>query len=151
MRRRRHLRFFSLGGEVTHLTPLHRDPNPNLFVQLAGVKKVRLMDPDEGHELFRRVKARLATMTNGNSTVRGEEMMIGAERDLLEDEVWERCGSSKYGREAMVHHGDGLFIPQGWWHSVRGVGDGVTASVGTIPFCRSSLMCPQVNWWFRMR
>jgi len=30
--------------------------------------------------------------------------------------------------------GDALFIPKGWWHSVKGLGDGINGSV---------------NWWFR--
>ncbi|RMD44720.1 hypothetical protein DV735_g392, partial [Chaetothyriales sp. CBS 134920] len=68
-------------------TPLHRDPNPNLFLQLAGCKEIRLLPPEVGDVLF--------------DAVREEEA---------------------------------LFIPKHWWHSVKGVGGGVTASA---------------NWWFR--
>lgn len=32
-------------GLAPTYTPLHRDPNPNLFVQLAGTKRVRLLAP----------------------------------------------------------------------------------------------------------
>ncbi|CAG8902139.1 unnamed protein product [Penicillium salamii] len=46
-------------GHPPTYTPLHRDPNPNLFVQLAGEKVVRLLAPDEGHAVFAGVRARL--------------------------------------------------------------------------------------------
>lgn len=65
-------------------------------------------------------------------------MMKGEEKRLLEDQVWNDTSvldeASEGGYEAHVGRGDGLFIPKGWWHSVKGVGDGITGSV---------------NWWFR--
>ncbi|KAG5216693.1 JmjC domain [Trichophyton interdigitale] len=39
-------------GLAPTYTPLHRDPNPNLFVQLAGSKHVRLLAPDVGRGVF---------------------------------------------------------------------------------------------------
>jgi ribosomal protein L16 Arg81 hydroxylase len=36
------------------------------------------------------------------------------------------------GYEAHLEAGDGLFIPKGWWHSIKGVGEGVTASVSVL-------------------
>lgn len=112
-------------------TPLHRDPNPNLFVQLAGKKIVRLLKPEAGHDVFANVQTALGQ--SGSSAFRGEEMMKGEEKRLLEAHVWgtestpERTISSGY--EACLERGDGLFIPQGWWHSIRGVGEGITGSV----------------------
>lgn len=112
-------------------TPLHRDPNPNLFVQLAGKKIVRLLKPEAGRQVFASLQN--AVGRSGSSTFRGEEMMKGEEKRLLEAHVWgsefspEHAASSGY--EACLERGDGLFIPQGWWHSIRGVGEGVTGSV----------------------
>jgi len=107
-------------------TPLHRDPNPNLFVQLAGTKVVRLFEPAVGAEMYARVGA-------GEGVLRGEEMMQGEERRGLEGEVWGGedggVGGQVRGFEPRLGRGDGLFIPRGWWHSVRGVGGGVTGSV----------------------
>ena len=66
--------------------------------------------------------------------------MAGPERELLHRAVWEADASDltalviRYGQEAEVGLGEALFIPKGWWHSVKGVGSAVTASV---------------NWWFR--
>ncbi|OQE36044.1 hypothetical protein PENCOP_c012G05414 [Penicillium coprophilum] len=126
-------------GHPPTYTPLHRDPNPNLFVQLAGEKVVRLLAPADGQALFGAVRRQLGKSGSREAaTFRGEEMMQGRERALLDEMVWERpvsAGSDAgVGFEACLGAGDALFIPKGWWHSIKGVGQGVTASV---------------NWWFR--
>lgn len=112
-------------------TSLHRDPNPNLFVQLTGKKIVRLLKPEAGHEIFASVQTALGQ--TGSSALRGEEMMKGEEKRLLEAHIWGIASSHKVavssGYEACLERGDGLFIPQGWWHSIRGVGEGITGSV----------------------
>lgn len=126
-------------GHPPTYTPLHRDPNPNLFVQLAGEKVVRLVSPDEGLGLFAGVRRRLGRGANHETAVfRGDEMMQGGERVFLEDAVWGDDTAAaatsgvprEDGYEARLGPGDGLFIPKGWWHSIKGVGEGVTASVG---------------------
>jgi hypothetical protein len=119
-------------GRPPTRTPLHRDPNPNLLVQLAGTKVVRLMDPEAGRRLYERIRA-----GRGHAHMRGEEMMVGKERDMLEEAVWGEGGvegEEIIGQEATLQSADGLYIPLGWWHSVRGVegtGDSVNASVST--------------------
>lgn len=124
-----------MGIPPTH-TPLHRDPNPNFFVQLAGNKTVRILPPEVGDQVFARVQSALGR--SGSAAFRGEDMMKGEEKRMLEDQIWgdgsllDEAGEGGY--EAHVGRGDGLFIPKGWWHSVKGVGDGITGSV---------------NWWFR--
>lgn len=123
-------------GVAPTYTPLHRDPNPNLFVQLAGRKIVRMMPQDAGERVFAGVQDKLGK--SGSATFRGEEIMKGEEKKLLEAAIWDEeagCnGSHDEGFEAQVGAGDGLFIPKGWWHSIKGVGDGVLGSA---------------NWWFR--
>ena len=123
-------------GVAPTYTPLHRDPNPNLFVQLAGRKVVRLLEPEAGDAAFEQVKQKLGVSEGGSRAFRGEEMMKGKERELLERAIWGEGNPEllERGLEAELKAGDGIFIPQGWWHSVKGVGEGVTASV---------------NWWFR--
>jgi hypothetical protein len=117
-------------GRAPTYSSLHQDPNPNVLVG-AGRKVVRLFAPDVGFEVFARVRKIIGS--NSSSVIRGEEMMVGEERRLLEEEVW---GSKELmsGFEAHLDGGDGLFIPKGWWHSIKGVGEGITGSV---------------NWWFR--
>lgn len=118
-----------LGTPPTY-TPLHKDPNPNLFVQLASNKLVRLFRPEIGRGIFHQVQVELGAQ--GSMSFRGEEMMQGPERTLLEQAVW--SNPPEDGHELLVRPGDALFIPKGWWHSIKSVGVDVTASV---------------NWWFR--
>ncbi|KAI1472998.1 Clavaminate synthase-like protein [Daldinia caldariorum] len=115
-----------LGLQPTY-TPLHRDPNPNLFCQLVGSKRVRLAAPDQGDDIYARVRTLLGS--SGNSRLRGTEMMEGRERKLLEFAVEPLD-------EVLLKPGDGLFIPKGWWHHVVSNGD-------------DGELNASVNWWFR--
>ena len=124
-------------GIAPTYTPLHRDPNPNLFVQLAGHKVVRILSPEMGDKIFRRVQSVLGK--SGSAAFRGDEMMKGEEKQVLEAEIWNKADEKggdeeEKGYEAHVWSGDGVFIPRGWWHSIKGVDSGILASV---------------NWWFR--
>lgn len=125
-----------IGSPPTY-TPLHKDPNPNLFVQLAGLKRVRILGPGDGMGVFMHVRNQIASSNGGGgggASIRGEEMMMGAERGVLEDVVWgnhSETASDKsiVGYDVLLERGDVLFIPKGWWHSLKGVGKGITASV----------------------
>ncbi|KAL9105303.1 MAG: hypothetical protein Q9227_009498 [Pyrenula ochraceoflavens] len=122
-------------GRPPTYTPLHRDPNPNFFLQIAGQKKIRLYPPDVGASVFDLVQRQLGVQ--GRSAVfRGEEMMKGDERRILEDVVWndEAGHHQKFCQQAVVQGGNALFIPKGWWHSIKGFSHGINASI---------------NWWFR--
>ena len=123
-------------GLAPTYTPLHRDPNPNLFVQMAGEKVVRLVSPEEGLGVFGAVRRRLGKAGGRETAVfRGDEMMQGEERERLEEVVWGGDTAPSGGYEARLGPGDGLFIPKGWWHSIKGVGEGVTASVCLLSRC----------------
>lgn len=121
-------------GLAPTYTPLHRDPNPNLFVQLAGTKVVRLCHPEVGASMFRQVQHQLGR--NASAVFRDDEMMHGPEKKALEELIWgfqaadQRPMSTTF--EAYIRPGDGLFIPKGWWHSMKGIGSGVTASVRNL-------------------
>jgi len=112
-------------------TPLHKDPNPNLFVQLASRKCVRLFRPEVGAAIFRETQQRIGA--SASSAFRGDEMMEGPERDVLDQSVW-GASAPRDGFEVIVGPGDALFIPKGWWHSIKSIGTDFTASA---------------NWWFR--
>ncbi|KAK2748723.1 hypothetical protein FQN57_000304 [Myotisia sp. PD_48] len=136
-------------GIAPTYTPLHRDPNPNLFVQLAGSKCIRLLPPDSGLDAFKRARERAGLGYSGERAPhRGEEMMQGQEKEALEHETWDGkvldsssdqngIDGTDAGYHATVNAGDAIFIPRGWWHSIKGVGDGVTASVSHISKSRS--------------
>lgn len=110
-------------------TPLHKDPNPNLFVQLSGSKIVRLFAPTDGLAIFRNAQTKVGGQAS--AAFRGEEMMNGPERRELEDAVWS-CSSNSRGYEVVVRPGDALFIPMGWWHSIKSIGRDITASVSCV-------------------
>lgn len=118
-------------GTSTSYTPLHKDPNPNLFIQLVSKKKVRIFPPKIGVEIYQGVQQSIGA--SGFASMRGEEMMEGPERSLLEERVWGQ-GVRDEGFEVDVGPGDALFIPTGWWHSIKSTRRGINASV---------------NWWFR--
>lgn len=127
-------------GHPPTYTPLHRDPNPNLFVQLAGSKTVRLLAPADGQAVFAMVRRQLGKNGDrGSAAIRGEEMMQGEERTLLDEMVWGDQSPASYSEgkafTVTLGAGDGLFIPKGWWHSIKGVGEGVTASVSPTDGC----------------
>ncbi|KAK5636321.1 hypothetical protein RRF57_012033 [Xylaria bambusicola] len=122
-----------LGLQPTY-TPLHRDPNPNLFCQLVGSKAVRLLRPKAGLSVFADVLRSLGAV--GNSRFRGPEMMDGPEREGLHRAVWGDPDPSREVLQATLGPGDALFIPRGWWHSVRSVG-------------HEAELNASANWWFR--
>ena len=122
-----------LGTEPTY-TPLHRDPNPNLFSQLCRRKHVRLLPPPVGEDLFHEVQLRLGQ--HGNSRIRDASMMQNEEKDLFHELVWRSEKYLDYMQHADVGPGDCLFIPKGWWHSLQSQG------------CEG-LLNGSVNWWFR--
>ena len=111
-------------------TPLHKDPNPNLFVQLASSKKIRLFEPSVGIAVFHEVQRRIGHQSS--PSFRGYEMMEGIEKEVLDIHTWGTSVTDVF--ETDLSPGDALFIPKGWWHSIKSVGKDVNASV---------------NWWFR--
>jgi len=149
----------SVSNGLSPRTPLHRDPNPNLLVQLAGSKRIRLWDPERGGEALRRRAFEKAVKRGGKmagtgAATQGTGMMQGLERAALERAVWhddldtETAGevdtdTDEHGQptcwEARLDSGDALFIPQRWLHAVRG--DGLGQQDGDIN--------ASVNFWFR--
>ncbi|KAK8062807.1 cupin-like domain-containing protein [Apiospora hydei] len=123
-----------LGLEPTY-TPWHRDPNPNFFMQLVGQKTLRLLPPGPGGNVFMQVQNAIGSASN--SRIRGTEMMEGPERAALHDAVW-GVDAPKDVQEATLGPHDCLFIPKGWWHSVKSVRE-------------DGHLNASVNWWFRFR
>ncbi|KAH8887652.1 Clavaminate synthase-like protein [Thozetella sp. PMI_491] len=121
-----------LGLEPTY-TPLHKDPNPNVFCQLSGSKVIRIIPPGKGAQVFREAQQKAGS--NSFSPLLSAEMMTGVQRDILHQAVWEQ-GTSADILEATLGPGDAMFIPKGWWHSVKSLGG-------------QGRVNGSVNWWFR--
>jgi hypothetical protein len=118
-------------GRPPTRTPLHRDPNPNLLIQLSGKKIVRLMKPEVGRQVYERVRGKLGR-AGGRASMRGDEMMRGKELAALENAVWDDLRTDyadAKGLEVTLGSGDGLYIPLGWWHAVHGIGRAPNVSV----------------------
>lgn len=124
-------------------------------MMLAGRKRIRVVSPRVGKDIFDTVKARTVTRSsmngydNGRGRVRGKEMMIGDEREGLDEIVWgtQDGGGSTHdsvlvsgnpsskemksweGFDGVLDVGDAVFLPMGWWHSLKGVGEGMVGSV----------------------
>lgn len=100
------------------------------------------MRPEDGRAVYERVRMEVGKQ-GGKANMRGEEMMQGAEMEGLERVVWgddlgENQGDGVEGVEAELESGDGLYVPLGWWHSVRGIGTGANVSVSVnLWFCES--------------
>ncbi|UNI22704.1 hypothetical protein JDV02_008567 [Purpureocillium takamizusanense] len=122
-----------LGTEPTY-TPLHRDPNPNLFCQLCGDKLLRILPPTVGDRLYFEVQVKIRQ--RGNSRIRTTEMMEGDERAVLHDAVWDNDELADLLLETELRSGDAVFIPDGWWHSVKSAG-------------AHGQLNGSANWWFR--
>ncbi|KAK7911561.1 JmjC domain-containing protein [Apiospora marii] len=97
-------------------TPFHRDPNPNFFMQVVGQKTLRLLPPGQGGQVFTQVQNAIGSASN--SKIRGAEMMEGPERGALHDAVWGSDAPQEV-VETTLGPRDCLFIPKGWWHSVK--------------------------------
>ncbi|OIW24511.1 Clavaminate synthase-like protein, partial [Coniochaeta ligniaria NRRL 30616] len=133
-------------GLTPTYTPMHRDPNPNLFRQLHGSKIVRILPPRAGETLFNKVQASI----NGAASprLRGPEMMQGPEKKALHDAIWTDHGDAIIGErtiyEARLDPGDAMYLPTGWWHSIKSA----TADAESGLASEGELNC-SVNWWFR--
>jgi hypothetical protein len=133
-------------GLTPTYTPLHRDPNPNLFRQLHGSKIVRILPPRAGESVFTKVQSSIGGAASPR--LRGQEMMHGPEKTALHDAIWAGQGDPAVGHrtiyEARLGAGDALYLPQGWWHSIKSAAADAESELS----CEGELNC-SVNWWFR--
>ncbi|RPB27888.1 hypothetical protein L211DRAFT_845884 [Terfezia boudieri ATCC MYA-4762] len=139
-----------MGRPAAARTPLHRDPRGGVFVQMCGEKELALFGPEYGEALP--LPRESVGVGVPRSVGMGEERMLGRGRWQEERWVWggngeegekgeeekeETTGTVRVrGYKVRLGRGDGVFIPKGWWHAVRGVeekeegGRSVCASVG---------------------
>jgi hypothetical protein len=133
-------------GLTPTYTPLHRDPNPNLFRQLHGSKIIRLLPPRAGETVFKKVQTSISG--SANPRLRGQEMMHGPEKTALHDAIWTDDGDPRVGErtiyEARLDAGDAMYLPTGWWHSIKSAAADAESGLAT----GGELNC-SVNWWFR--
>lgn len=95
------------GDAGTH-TPLHHDGDNTMFCQVVGRKRFRLAPP-ENLELLSRAR--------------------GVYSHWSPDEDPEVASGSSPLIDLVVHPGDALFIPAGWWHQVDALDVSISVSI----------------------
>ena len=96
-------------GPAGTVTPLHRDENDNLLVQIWGEKRVTLYSPDQ-----RPFLSAWSTTPEGDREPGGTDV----NPDAPDYESFPQFRQA-HRLDVVIGPGDMLFIPDGWWHHVR--------------------------------
>ena len=105
-------------GPANTISPLHTDPHHNILTQVVGAKYIRLYPPSATPNLYARGKSERGGIDMSNTSfVMDVECGGGDEGEEEFPLFYKEAGYL----ECVLRAGDGVFIPRGWWHYVRGL------------------------------
>lgn len=118
---------FWLGPPGT-VTPCHFDFAHNFLIQVVGRKTVTLFSPDQARQLYFP-----HNLKKWNFSPVDVEKPDLEQFPLFRDARPVKC---------VLNPGDALFIPQGWWHHVRGLDATISLNFWFLTWSRAIKLAP---------